>query len=63
MQDTHRTQDAPEREQDMERHEREAQRREAEERPPGDRPSGRPPEPDTDEEKPAPPGPANQPRG
>ena len=57
MQDTHRTQDAPEREQDMERHEREAQRRESEERSPIER--GKP---DVDD-NPAPPGPTNQPRG
>ena len=57
MQDTHRSPDAPEREQDAREHEREAQRREAEERPPGERA-----EPD-DADKPAPPGPVNQPRG
>jgi hypothetical protein len=59
MQDTHRTQDLPEREEDMERHEREAQRRDADERSPEQRDTLVP----EDEDKPAPPGPANQPRG
>jgi hypothetical protein len=59
MQGTHRSEDAPERERDMEEHEREAQRREADERSPEKR---EPLAPDEDD-KPAPPGPANQPRG
>jgi hypothetical protein len=58
MQDTHRTQDLPEREEDMEQHEREAQRRDSDER----SPEARNPLPE-DDDKPAPPGPANQPRG
>jgi hypothetical protein len=57
MQDTHRSQDAPERERDMEEHEREAQRRERDERSPIERAK-----PDVDD-KPAPPGPTSQPRG
>jgi hypothetical protein len=59
MQDTHRTQDAPERERDMEKDEREAQWRDADERTPEER---KPLAPE-DDDKPAPPGPANQPRG
>jgi hypothetical protein len=59
MQETHRSQDAPERERDMEREERETQRREAEERSPEERDPLAP----EDDDKPAPPGPANQPRG
>jgi hypothetical protein len=55
MQDTHRSQD--ESGDDAREHEREAQRREAEERPPAERA-----EPDEDD-KPAPPGTVNQPRG
>jgi len=58
MQETDPTEGAPERERDMERHEREAQRREADER----SPEARDPLPD-DDDKPAPPGPVNQPRG
>jgi hypothetical protein len=59
MQDTHRSQDAPEREQDMEEHEQEARRRDADERSPEEREDLLP---DSDD-KPAPPGGVNQPRG
>ena len=59
MQETDPSQDAPERERDMEEHEREAQRREADERSPEERPGLAP----DDDDKPAPPGPVQQPRG
>ena len=59
MQETDPTQGVPEREEDLEEHERETQRREAEERSPEERD---PLTPD-DDDKPAPPGPVQQPRG
>jgi hypothetical protein len=58
MHETH-GEDAPERERDLEEHERETQRREADERSPEER---KPPLPDEDD-KPAPPGQTQQPRG
>ena len=59
MQEIDPSTDAPEHERDMEEHEREAQRREADERSPEER---KPLAPD-DDDKPAPPGTVNQPRG
>jgi hypothetical protein len=58
MEETDRIEGAEEREKELERHEREAQRREADERSPEERD----PLPD-DDDKPAPPGQVQQPRG
>jgi hypothetical protein len=59
MHETDPSQDAPKREEDLEEHERETQRREADERSPEERDPLAP----EDDDKPAPPGPVQQPRG